>query len=304
MPMTDDMARQYATEFVLQRYYLTDLDEARRKLSPAQFEGVLRDIEHAQAQISAQAQAASAPAQPDALRQRQRGRQSGISTPFGPVLPMTGALLVAIWIVFLLESLQPGGTLSDAMFYAFGETTPDTFTTHQLWRLVAACFLHANLLHIISNSIGLIWLGAIAERLYGRLRFLAIYLAAGIGGNVLTVLVGTAGVGASGAILGLLGALLAGFWRNRDVIDVRAGRQIFSSLAAMLVLNLATGFIPGSNISWQAHLGGAVTGGILALLIPFSSPQESRASATMAGVLSVVLIVVTIVLAATYPFAH
>lgn len=295
MAMTDETARQYATDLVLQRYYLADLEEARRKLTPAQYEGVLREIDAVQAHLAAPP--APQP-QPAPLRER------GIGTPFGPILPMTGLLLAAIWVVFLLENTQGGGTSSNLMFYNFGEVTPDTLATHQLWRLVAACFLHANLPHIISNSIGLIWLGAMVERLYGPLRFLGLYLAAGIGGSLMIVFTGNAGVGASGAIMGLLGALLAGFWRNRDVIDARAGRQIFNTLVVLLALNIATGFIPGSNISWQGHLGGAITGAVLALLIPFRGPRESRTSALASTVVSVVLIVVTVALAATYPFAH
>lgn len=288
MPMTDEMARHYATEFVLQRYYLADLTDAQRKLTATQYEGVLREIDAVQAQLTAQAQ--PAPPVP---------RERGISTPFGTIQPMTGLLLVVIWAVFAVANLPSGGSLSNAVLNA-GATTPTTLADGQLWRLVTACFLHANLPHIISNSIGLIWLGAMTERLYGPLRFLGIYLASGIGGSLLVVFTNNYAVGASGAILGLLAALLAGFWRNRRAIDMQAVRQMFGTLAVMLALNLGTGFIPGTNISWQGHLGGAVTGAVLALLIPFRTPRESRSSAALARAFSVALIALTVAITATY----
>lgn len=291
-PLADDRLRAYATNYVLQRYHLTDLAEARQKLTPAQFEGVQREIDAVQAQIIAQAAARTTPRKPDV---------PGIDTPYGRILPVTGLLLVAIWIVFILENLYPGGTSGD-VFDVFGAITPNTLTNGQYWRLVAACFLHANVVHIVSNSLGLVWLGSMAERVYGPLRFLGIYLAAGVGGNLLVVLTGNSGIGASGAILGLLGALIAGFWRNRGVVDVVAGRQLVSSLAVMLVLNLAIGFIPG--ISLEGHLGGAITGAVLALLIPFCSPREPRTYAVAVNVVSAVLIVASVALAATYPGAH
>src|SRR5918911_2118947 len=81
-----------------------------------------------------------------------------------------------------MESARPGGSESRDVLYAFGATTPDTLTSGQLWRLVAATFLHIGLVHLVGNAIALFWLGHMAERLYGPLRFLGLYLLAGVGG--------------------------------------------------------------------------------------------------------------------------
>jgi rhomboid protease GluP len=293
--LTDESVRARATALVLQRYHLSDLAEAQRRLTPTQLEGVRREIDEVQAYL--RARAAPAPHVADF---------PGIDTPLGRVPPVTALLLVAIWAVFVLESLQPGGSTSTAVLYNFGAVAPDTLASGQYWRLLATCFLHVGLLHIASNSIALIWLGSLAERLYGPLRYLAIYLAAGVGGSVVAVVTSPPNeisAGASGAIMGLLGAMLAGSWRNRRITGAAAGRQLFSGLAIVLVLNLVIGFtIPG--ISNAAHLGGAATGAVLALLIPYRSPRYARRYAVAANVLSAVLIVAALALAATYTAAH
>lgn len=294
-PTANDLARRRATEYVLQQYHLTDLHEARQRLTQTQFDGVLRQIDEITAQIMA-------PPQPRPAQTR----ASGIATPFGPILPITGLLLVAIWIVFAFESLQPGGSTSLAVLYQFGADTSDTLSSGQYWRLLAACFLHIGLFHIISNSIALLWLGSVAERFYGPLRYLGIYLAAGIGGSIVATLTSSPQVisaGASGAIMGVLGALLAGSFRNRAIIGAAAGRQLFQSLAVVLVFNLFIGFST-TGISNAAHLGGAATGAILALLIPYRSPHYPPAYARAANILSAILIVATLSLLVTYVGAH
>src|SRR5918911_5447808 len=86
-----------------------------------------------------------------------------------------------------MESARPGGSESMDVLYAFGATTADTITSGQLWRLVAATFLHIGLIHLVGNAMALFWLGHMAERLYGPLRFLGLYLLAGLGGLLLTL---------------------------------------------------------------------------------------------------------------------
>jgi rhomboid protease GluP len=295
MPLTDESARVRATELVLQRYHLSDLAEAEQKLTPAQLEGVRREIDEVQASLVAR----TTPARPVA-------EFPGIDTPLGRVPPVTALLLVAIWAVFALESLQPGGSTNLLVLYNFGAVTSETLSSGQYWRLLATCFLHIGFLHIASNSIALIWLGSLAERLYGPLRYLAIYLVAGLGGSLVAVLTSSPNdisAGASGAIMGLLGAMLAGSWRNRRITGAAAGRQLFSGLAIVLVINLVIGLTtPG--ISNAAHLGGAATGALLALLIPYRSPRYPRRCAIAANVLCAVMIVAALALVAPSLLTH
>ncbi len=292
----EGVARDRAAAYVLQRYHLTSLREAQEKLTPAQFAGVTRQIDQVQDQILGRARPV-ATVLPTTTR--------GIDTPLGPILPATGLLLVAIWLMFGLEALQPGGALNptDQMLVTLGATTPDMLATHQYWRLLAACFLHIGFVHIATNSIALVWLGSLAERFYGSLRFLGIYLATGVVGNIAAALLEPGlGAGASGAIFGILGAMLVGSWRNRGAIGPDVSRALFGSLAGLLAINIAISFIPG--ISKFAHFGGLLTGGVLALLIPFSSPRYPRAYTLASNVISAALIVVTLALGLTYFGAH
>jgi len=132
---------------------------------------------------------------------------------------------------------------------------------HQLWRLVTAGFLHLDILHIGFNMYALNILGKNAEALFGTRRFLSGYLLSLLSSSILvTAFAGreTLTIGASGAIMGIVGLLLAYSYRYRDAPAVHA---MFSSLVQMTLLNLGIGLLPG--ISLWGHLGGLL-GGIAA----------------------------------------
>jgi membrane associated rhomboid family serine protease len=121
------------------------------------------------------------------------------------------------------------------------------------WRLVTAPFLHAGLWHLGLNMFALWILGGVLEPLLGRWRFVAVYLISAVAGAVASYAFGSplvVSVGASGAVFGLLGAILVSLRRlNRDV----------SGVVVLLVINLGIGFVV-PNIDWRAHLGGLLAG--------------------------------------------
>ncbi len=326
--MTEEFARERATDYVLQRYHLTDLREAQERLTPSQFEGVTREIANVQAQIMGQAVPQTQPqgtmgtstAGSSGTGSRSPfGRAAnapgfGIDTPLGRVLPVTGLLIAINVAVFIAESLQPssvpgdprfpGGSTDNGVLEQLGATIPGMMSSGQYWRLLTSCFLHIGVAHIATNMLALLWLGGLAERFYGPLRFLGIYLAAGIGGGIATGVLApdNIGAGASGAIFGILGAMLVASWRNRAVIGEAASRAIFANLGQLLVLNIVISFLPGIGL-W-AHAGGAVTGAVLALIIPFNSPTYPRTYRLAANVLSAVLIVATLAVLVTWIGNH
>jgi membrane associated rhomboid family serine protease len=126
------------------------------------------------------------------------------------------------------------------------------------WRLITAAFLHANLLHIGLNMLALVWLGAPVERYLGHLQYLALYLVAGLAGSAGALITTPTGitVGASGAIFGILGALL--------IIEYQATGQIAGQAFTLIVINLLFSFTM-SGISVGGHIGGLI-GGIGAAL--------------------------------------
>lgn len=127
------------------------------------------------------------------------------------------------------------------------------------WRMFGAALLHASLTHILFNMWALYVLGPQIEKAVGSAPFLALYLAgAGMGGVFAQYLTPGAflAVGASGAVFGLFGVWLNLAIRQRNTVY---GRSLLSQLGFLLLINAALPFIFPA-ISWQAHLGGFITG--------------------------------------------
>ncbi|MFL6127968.1 MAG: rhomboid family intramembrane serine protease [Mycobacteriales bacterium] len=167
--------------------------------------------------------------------------------------PVTLGLVAVNVLVYLLQVVDP------TLTYRYG-LLPLAVDAGQYERLVTSAFLHGSLLHLASNMLALYIVGAPLERVLGTARFLTIYLASALGGSLLAMLLSppdTLGVGASGAVFGLFGALVV--LRNRVGADARG-------VAMLIGLNLVISFaVPG--ISWQAHVGGLLTGIVVALLL-------------------------------------
>ncbi|MFF2144283.1 rhomboid family intramembrane serine protease [Kitasatospora sp. NPDC058190] len=152
----------------------------------------------------------------------------------------------------------------------------------QWYRLLTATFLHLEWWHIGLNMLVLLWLGPPLEEALGRLRFLALYLLAGLGGSTFAFLVAgdwMNSLGASGAVFGLIGATIVMQLRNRGPL---------APAVAFLVFNLVVTFSrPG--IDWRAHLGGLALGALTALGLMYA-PRERRnlvQALTVAGAVAV-----------------
>lgn len=209
---------------------------------------------------------------------------------------VTSALIAVNVAIFLFEMVY--GRL-DLTFGNLAVTTlgPDGTVFRGVadgayYRLLTAAFLHANVLHIAFNMLALAQVGPALERVLGAGRYLTLYLLAALGGSVLSYVISPPnelGVGASGAIFGLFGAYY--------VVVRRLGGET-GPIVVLLALNLVLSFtVP--NIDWRAHLGGLITGTVLAAA--FSAPPAGpRRTQLQAGaVLAVVLLLVGAVLART-----
>ncbi|MEU8259803.1 rhomboid family intramembrane serine protease [Micromonospora sp. NPDC048999] len=145
----------------------------------------------------------------------------------------------------------------------FADGTIGGVADGQWYRLVTAMFLHYGVVHLLLNMWGLWVLGRALEAVLGPLRFLALYLIAGLGGNVAVYLFSAPNqpsAGASTAIFGLFAAIF--------VIMRRLGRDT-SAIVPILVINLIFTFtVP--NISVAGHLGGLVTGALIALVLAYA----------------------------------
>lgn len=215
----------------------------------------------------------------------------------GTDTPIATLGIIALTVVVFLLQLIPGLGVTEALLfspvYALGNLPQNPYP-YEPWRMVTDIFAHSAgggtffFLHILFNMYTLWIFGQVLETMLGRGRFIALYLLAGLGGSLAvfywvfvdTTTIATAVVGASGAIFGLMAAYL--------VIQ----RHFGADTRGMLVLvgiNLVIGFIPGTNVSWQAHLGGIVVGAVVGLIVAKTGRNSVRQRWLLVG-LALVLV--------------
>jgi len=172
--------------------------------------------------------------------------------------------LVALNVLVYLVTVSQGGGVSDpgGEVYNRGLLLGVAISENGDWyRLVTSMFLHASILHLAFNMVALYWLGSIVEQTIGTMRFLLVYFASGLAGSAGALLLTepfVPTVGASGAIFGIMGALL--------VLEYRATGSFAGPALGLIAVSLAMTFIT-PNISIGGHLGGLIGGAIAALLM-------------------------------------
>lgn len=181
-----------------------------------------------------------------------------------PRIPVTW-LLIALNVAVFVAMLVGGAGLwhsQNGVQLAWGANFGPATKDGQWWRLGSAMFLHFGLLHLGMNMLSLADGGRLVERMFGPLRFVAIYFISGLTGNLLSLIVqGDRAVsgGASGAIFGVYGALLAFLWQQRHTLDRREfvrlfwGACLFAAITIVLGLNI-------QGIDNGAHIGGFIAG--------------------------------------------
>lgn len=179
-----------------------------------------------------------------------------------PVPVVTYTLLLANFILWILMTLAGGSTDSDILI-KFGAMYGPLVIKGEYWRFITPLFLHVGLVHLGFNSYALYQLGSLAETIYGKVKFIIIYLAAGISGSILSFMFTRAvSAGASGAIFGLLGALLY-FGKKRPGVFKRG---FTGNLVTIIGINLFIGFTY-SGIDNFAHIGGLIGGYVSSFIV-------------------------------------
>ncbi|OBG99711.1 rhomboid family intramembrane serine protease [Mycobacterium sp. E2699] len=195
--------------------------------------------------------------------------------------PVVTYALIAINVVAFVVQLASGGLEKQLALW------PPAVADGELYRLLTSMFLHYGATHLLLNMWALYVVGPPLEMWLGRMRFGALYALSGLGGSVLVYLLsslGTATAGASGAIFGLFGATFV--VGKRLSLDVR---WVAAVIVINLVFTLVVPLISSQRISWQAHVGGLVTGGLVAAAYVYPPPE--RRNLIQAAVTVVVLVV-------------
>jgi membrane associated rhomboid family serine protease len=218
--------------------------------------------------------------------------------------PVTKILLIAMAIGYLWELAVAGGPgalfggpgaqdliKAGALVQATGGTAlhlTGGIVGGEWWRLLSSIFLHAGLIHLGLNAYVLWIFGVEIERQIGRLVMLAVFLVTGVFAGATSYAFAprlAIGVGASGAIFGLVGAFIAYNYLRRQ--HVMAQARLRGALT-MLLINLVIGFsIPG--IDWRAHVGGLVAGLVAGFAVDPSRPDALRRTFAVVGLLALLV---------------
>lgn len=197
----------------------------------------------------------------------ERALDAAMPRPWG--LYLVVALNLLVWLLQLAQGMSPLKP-APAELFAWGANSASAVRLDgQYWRLLTAPFLHAGALHLGLNLLGLWEAGRQICRWYGNGQFLFIYLGAALGGSALSLHFSAqqaVSVGASGAVFGVLGALLVTLWRQRERIPGPIAKRLLGSQGVFLAYALTQGF-GKAGVDNAAHVGGLLTGAALALLL-------------------------------------
>jgi membrane associated rhomboid family serine protease len=204
--------------------------------------------------------------------------------------PVVIALVAICVVVFAASGFGKASVINRLGMWPYG-----VHYKHEYYRLFTSLFLHLDFLHIAFNMITLLVVGPAVEVMLGKSRFLALYLLAGLGGNVLSYLIAPeiqVSAGASGAIFGVLGAY---------VVLALLRRKPMGPVVALIVINLVIGF--SGNVEWQAHVGGLLVGAGLGLAFHYASTlrQMTQEVAFTVGASAVTVALLAVLLLSIAP---
>lgn len=192
---------------------------------------------------------------------------------------VTYSLIFICILIFILMYVLGNGSTDNYTLLVFGANV-DTLTKNgDYYRLFTSMFLHIGILHLLCNMYSLYIIGKEVENVFGKVKYLIIYLLSGIAGSILSLAFNhnTICAGASGAIFGLLGALLYFGYYYRTYL----GATLTRSIIPVIVLNLIIGFT-SSGIDNAAHIGGLVGGILIAMAV--GVPDKSNNNNKINGI--------------------
>jgi len=165
---------------------------------------------------------------------------------------------IAAFLLMNLTGLLFGWQQSEQLFF-FGAKVNLLIAYGQYWRLLTAVFLHIGIAHLFFNSYAIYIYGPIVERLYGKVKFIIVYLGSGLMGSLFSYMFSSnSSAGASGAIFGLMGSLLYFRQQRKEIFQKVFGPRLFIIIA----INLFIGLTSNGIDNW-GHIGGLIGGYLL-----------------------------------------
>lgn len=187
-----------------------------------------------------------------------------------------------------LQSAPSLGGISTAVLVRMGAKCPLIFAG-QYWRLVTAIFLHAGLIHIGFNLWCLFDIGPMVESLYTGSKYVVLYLVTGVLGYIASLLWAPLGIsiGASGAIMGLIGILIGASFHLGS-----SGKAMRSQLWRWVIYIAIFGLLPIFSVDNAAHFGGLISGIILGYLVPTGEPATATSERLWNGLAVIAVVVI------------
>ena len=203
--------------------------------------------------------------------------------------PIVTYIIMAICIIlFILMELSGGSTNSQTLL-KYGANLDVLVKNGEYYRLFTCIFLHIGIMHLLCNMYSLYIIGREVENLFGKIKYIIIFILSGIFGSIMSLAFthNTISAGASGAIFGLLGALLSFGMHYRTYL----GEAIKRSIIPIIVVNLIIGFF-AEGIDLAAHIGGLVGGVLVAMMV--GVPDKSKTKDIINGTILTIIYLIFI----------
>ena len=203
--------------------------------------------------------------------------------------PIVTYIIMAICIIlFILMELSGGSTNSQTLL-KYGANLDVLVKNGEYYRLFTCIFLHIGIMHLLCNMYSLYIIGREVENLFGKIKYIIIFILSGIFGSIMSLAFthNTISAGASGAIFGLLGALLYFGMHYRTYL----GEAIKRSIILIIVVNLIIGFF-AEGIDLAAHIGGLVGGVLVAMMV--GVPDKSKTKDIINGTILTIIYLIFI----------
>lgn len=203
--------------------------------------------------------------------------------------PIVTYIIMAICIIlFILMELSGGSTNSQTLL-KYGANLDVLVKNGEYYRLFTCIFLHIGIMHLLCNLYSLYVIGREVENLFGKIKYIIIFILSGIFGSIMSLAFthNTISAGASGAIFGLLGALLYFGMHYRTYL----GEAIKRSIIPIIVVNLIIGFF-AEGIDLAAHIGGLVGGVLVAMMV--GVPDKSKTKDIINGTILTIIYLIFI----------
>lgn len=227
-----------------------------------------------------------------------------------PQTRVTHMLLISNFIVFGVMLLLGASLISPeiGLYIEYGANFGPLTKDGDWWRLFSAMFLHFGIIHILFNMWALWDAGRLTERLYGPAAFLSLYMFAGLAGSLASLYWNNdtvASIGASGAVFGVFGALLAYLLRQKNTVPPQLLKRLAASALFFMGLSLFYGFSK-SGIDNAAHIGGLLAGFFIGLILarPICEYRQSNQTCKWLTLASSLAVLLAIVLAPAASFKY